>query len=133
MQAAIDRVDFLAGLPLERYLDETVQEHESEITDLNRKQLDKGLDSEGNSLGEYKHFDYKGRWEPVDLKQTGAFRSSFDAQPFGKGFEITASDPKTGELMDKYGDAILGIADENKAVLGEILAYGLSEKIDKAL
>ena len=133
MDELVARIDLLINLPYERLLDECVTENQDAITDLNRAQLDKGLDSDGKSLGEYKFFDYKSRWEPVDLKQTGSFRDSFKATPFGKGFEIEASDPKTGKLLDKYGEAVLGIAESDNDEVAAILLPDLIEKINAEL
>lgn len=133
MTAALDRLDQLLNLDYEGIITAAAVEHEAELTDLNRKQLDKGLDAAGNDLGDYRYYEYKNRWRPVDLKDTGAFRRSFDIKPFGKGFEVVATDPKADELQDKYGDAILGLPDTELRTAGEIVLETVIEKIEQQL
>jgi hypothetical protein len=84
--------------------------NEEKVLDLNRQQLDKGLDSEGRSLGKYKNFKYKGRFEPVDLKLTGAFRGAFTLKIDDQQTEIFSKDAKELKLVKRYGKDIFGVA-----------------------
>src|SRR5690606_4055601 len=79
-------------------LKSAIQQNEEKILDLNRQQLDRGLDSEGKSLGRYKNFKYKNRWQPVDLKLTGDFRNKFSLQVTDKETEIFSQDVKENLL-----------------------------------
>lgn len=53
----------------------------------------------------------------VTLRDEGNFESSFYLEVGDKQFEIKASDFKTEDLIKKYGRQILGLTDENIAVL----------------
>jgi hypothetical protein len=86
-----------------------IEKNEKEILDLNRQQLDRGLDADGNSLGRYKNFNYKGRWQPVDLKLTGDFRNRFTLGVDEKKTEFFSQDVKAAGLEKKYGKDIMGI------------------------
>jgi hypothetical protein len=90
-------------------LKESIAKNEDAIMDLNRQQLDRGLDSEGQSLGRYKNFKYKGRFQPVDLKLTGDFRNKFSLQVSDKETEIFSQDEKEEKLKKKYGKQIFGV------------------------
>jgi hypothetical protein len=54
----------------------------------------------------------------VTLRDTGAFHESFYVNITSTYFEVLARDPKTGDLIKKYGSEILGLTDEN---INEIL------------
>jgi hypothetical protein len=86
-----------------------LEQNEEAILDLNRQQLDRGLDARGNSLGKYKSFKYKNRWTPVDLKLTGAWRGKFTLQVKENESEIFSQDQKEEKLKAKYGKDIEGI------------------------
>lgn len=83
------------------------------IPDMVTEQLNKGSDSDGKDLGVYKIFSYKNRFRPVDLKDTGDFHNSIKAIIKSDSIEIDATDQKRDLVQDKYGDAILGLSDEN--------------------
>lgn len=121
MEALLERIRLFRNLPYDEIVVEAAMEHEKEITDLNKEQLDKGLDSEGNDLGSYKRFSYKKRYKPVDLKGEGPFRNSFELNAFGDGFEITATDGKTARLMAQYGPAIVGLPKEKLPDAAEMM------------
>lgn len=96
------------GSPLEA-LKTSIRANEDEIMDLNRQQLDRGLDSKGKTLGRYANFKYKGRWQPVDLKKTGDFRDKFSLQIDDKATEIFSQDEKEAKLKKRYGKEIFGV------------------------
>ncbi|MGF7219088.1 hypothetical protein GGR92_005268 [Spirosoma lacussanchae] len=133
MTAALAQLDQLASIPLERVLDSTIERNETVITDLNRDQLDKGLDSNGKSLGQYSSVKYKGRLRPVDLLDTGAFRGSIYTDPFGSGFSISATDEKTEKLTNRYGPDILGISEADQQRVAGFLADALINHLRQSL
>lgn len=83
------------------------------------QQLYLGIDSKGESLGEYSDstIAYKKRKnqvvDRVTLKDTGDFYSDFDIIPQEDGFLITNVNEKALILIDKYGNNIFGLVDEN--------------------
>jgi hypothetical protein len=103
----------LAAIDLEDVIKRAIDNNADLISDLVGKQLDQGLDGQGNDLGEYANFEYKGRWSPVDLKLTGDFRQSIVPGTYKDFFEMTASDPKTEDLTQRYGDPIIDLSDDS--------------------
>lgn len=116
---------YLRSITEEQQLKELVaiiQRNEAAILNLNRGQLYSGIDSDGNSLAEYKskwYADFKKTLNPkgvTDLNLTGSFHENF----FFVGelpLIIWSYDEKTDELVKKYGRKIFGLTEENKAVL----------------
>ncbi len=69
----------------------------------------------------------------VTLRDTGDFHKSFEVQPETDGFKITATDPKTDELMARYGAGIMALTDEHlDKVRKEIFMPALQEAFLKA-
>lgn len=66
----------------------------------------------------------------VTLRDEGDFESSFFLEVGDKQFEIKASDFKTEDLIKKYGRQILGLTDENIAIL--IWQYIYPDLMDEA-
>ncbi|GEM_PF-4217768 len=90
-------------------LQKAIEKNKDDILDLNRQQLDRGLDSDGDSLGRYKNFNYKKRWAPVDLKLHNDFRSEMDLKTDDKGTELFSHDWKAAILTKRYGKDIFGV------------------------
>lgn len=90
---------------------EAINQNKEIVLQPNDAQLDKGLDSKGKDLGEYKNFKYKNRWRPVDLLLTGEFRGEEDV--ITDNTEMVYVDPneKTESLMSRYGVDIIGLPD----------------------
>jgi hypothetical protein len=98
----------------------------------------KGIDSDGKSLRSgtisalinneaYAAFtieqkEIKGQpTDRVTLKDSGDFYRSFNVQLRGDEFIITADTLKTdNDLLDVWGDAILGLTDENLEIIIEL-------------
>lgn len=122
------KVDFLdifftplaSAKPLEA-LKTAIEKNEDKIMDLNREQLDRGLDSAGKSLGKYANFKYKNRFQPVDLKLTGDFRDRFTLAVDDKQTIIFSQDVKDDDLRKRYGNDITGIADRDIERMQEII------------
>lgn len=80
----------------------------------NVRQLNEGLNKDGQSLGRYKDVNmgrsYKfSPLEPVDLMLTGDFHRSITAQVQSYFVRMIATDEKTDILTEYWGDDILGI------------------------
>jgi hypothetical protein len=111
-----------------------LRDNDNLIIDLNTDdQLFKfGIDSEGNKLQAYRSAAYaqlKAQLNPnhvTDLKLEGDFYKGMrvDASKFPVFMEN--DDPKAAALVQKYGEAILGLTDEN---MGELSAQILEEVI----
>ncbi len=70
----------------------------------------------------------------VTLRDTGAFHGSFEIRANEDTIEITATDPKTDELKDKYGEGIMALTDEHlNSVRQAYLLPGLRLKLREAL
>lgn len=133
MTAGLEQLDRLADIPLEAVFDETIQQHESDIVAFNKEQLNQGLDSEGRDLGQYSSIKYKGRLRPVDLLDTGAFRSSFKVDPVSGGFVVAATDSKTAILEKRYGPDITGVPDRDKAEISEWLKNDMIDEFRRKI
>ena len=129
----------LNGIILEVWEQEDVQEI---IIGLNtRNQLfDEGIDSEGQTLGEYTPFT-KGRkqekglpFDRITLYDTGEFYDSFYIKPVNDGFEIIADPVKDDtDLFTDYGKEILGLTSESKDILIKTLLVRLQAHVKNRL
>lgn len=86
--------------------------------------FNQGIDSEGQSLGDYSAFTIKKKradglpFDRVTLRQDGIFYGSFNIIPEKDGFIIDA-DPIRGsqDLTETYGDQIIGLTSDSKEQL----------------
>lgn len=122
----LESINFLESI------DYSANNNKEELLDENTAMLDKGTDTKGNDLGIYKDISYKGRLRPVDLKDTGDFRRSFDIVAKDGTIDVIASDYKTGRLQDKYGDDILGVP-LNDDVLYGILLFDIIKNVKQQI
>lgn len=101
----------------------SLDKHAEQVMDYNKQQLDKGLDSKGKSLGEYRNFAYKKRFKPVDLKLTGSFRDKFtiNRSKGKKQSEIFSQDEKQDDLVKRFGPDIQGLSFANLKNTGELI------------
>lgn len=88
--------------------------------------FNQGIDSDGNSLGQYSASTIEGtknylgkkqkgqRYDHITLKDTGAFYDSFKVVQTQDGLLIVA-DPEKDDtnLRDEFGNEIIGLTDEN--------------------
>lgn len=119
------------------------EEVKREIIRLNTEdQLEEfGIDSKGNSLGEYSPFTIrlkiqKGqRHDHVTLLDEGDFYESFKVNVDSNGFTIEADDFSKYDrpLTEIYGVEIIGLTDENKASLNEYIIDNYGEYIASKL
>lgn len=126
-------IEPLNRLDVESLIGEAVESNEDAATYLNERQLDIGIDAGGNSLGRYRNFSYKNRWEPVDLKLTGEFRRRFTLSSFKAETNITSTDSKTAKLERKYGGDIFGLTKQSLSIFGSVILDYLTSKKDKIL
>jgi hypothetical protein len=110
-----------------------IERHEDSIMDLNRQQLDRGLDANGKSLGRYKNYNYKGRFQPVDLKLKGPFRNKFTLQSDEKKTEIFSQDVKAPWLEKRYGVDINGEPATLIPNMQELIIDDFQEEYEKQL
>ena len=109
------------------YPGQAVRENTSKIIEMNVGQLnDHGVNSLGIRIDTYAPYSpytvrvktEKGQpTDRVTLRDTGEFHKSFEVVIDPTGFYITATDSKTNELVDKYGEKIFGLIPENKSEL----------------
>lgn len=68
----------------------------------------------------------------VTLRDTGAFHAAFRVVTTPKGFYITSDDYKTQWLVNKYGESIFRLTDENFArILNVHIRKGLAKYIKR--
>lgn len=99
------------------------------IIELNQdNQLLEGKNSLGNVFGRYKNTyiskggEYKVAGEPINLFDTGDFFDSFEIRLGEKEFYIDANYYKGNySLVYEYGAEIIGLTQESKILLGNLL------------
>lgn len=98
-----------------------IKRNESVVVALNTGQLMVGLNSDGESLGEYasrSYADMKRTLNPrgvVDLKLTGHFHENFFVA-VELPLTVWSYDGKTDDLTKKYGRNLFGLTEENKKI-----------------
>ena len=149
-EAIIDKFKGLAELDGDKIINEVIEDEQlqAQIIDLQTEangqgQLyDKGVDSDGNSLGEYAPITinyYKplaasegrdGRTDHITLKDTGTFYKSMKVVNKADSFEIDADDPNN--LQGRYPD-LLGLTDDSKNEIIPQIRDSLIEKLKDLL
>jgi hypothetical protein len=98
---------------------EAADETKDNFVSLNAEQMHKGLDSEGEKIGEYRselYAEQKHRINPlpgfgfVDLRLTGAFYEGMYMRVEGDSLLEGSEDEKAEGLEEKYGKAIFGLS-----------------------
>ena len=119
--------DKYRAIDLRQIAEEIVKEDEDQLLDLNRLQLEEGLDSDGKYIApEYasdRYAFYKAQagsrapYRTPNLKDTGAFydRMYIDSDKF----TISSSVPYAKELENKYGTNIYGISKQDLQLYAE--------------
>jgi hypothetical protein len=122
--ANLARIEDLFMSRLEKFqplsaLQEAIVKNTDEILELSAKQLDEGEDATGQNLGVYSNWyaAYKGRHEPIDLKNTGAFREARYLIIDAEKTEINSRDWKNATLRAyvkrRTGGEPLGVKKQN--------------------
>lgn len=105
-----------------------IEQNEPFIVDCvaNKQLFDRGVNALGVSIMDYRPYTpltvqlKSEKNQPTDrvtLKDTGDFHKSIKVDADRTYFEIYATDWKTDDLKEKYGDEIFGLTPENKAEL----------------
>lgn len=126
---------------IETFTREVIEDNRPLLEDFNALQLDQGLKADGSDITpEYHPFTVaikKAKGQPYDrvtLKDTGAFYESIRIKTTRNELTYEATDSKTEDLQEKYGDAILGLSDEDKTeFIDSYLREDLQTKIRKYL
>jgi hypothetical protein len=118
-------------------IQETFQDNDSVVEDLNISQLQMGQRSDGTFLP-----DYSPRSVAVFGKPPGPIRL-FDTGAFYRGITLTAArelaelagrDEKTDELEFEYGERIIGLSEENRRMFQNVyLREGIHEALRESL
>jgi len=112
-------------------------ESEAAIADLNIEQLQAGIRSDSSPIEPpYTPLTVaikKVKGQPFDrvtLRDEGDFYQGIKIEVFQNEFRLIGTDNKTFKLESKYGEAILGLTQENRIrLIEEILLPGLVDKI----
>lgn len=133
--------DFNEALTSGRIIQNIIWSNEAYIVDLNAEEqlFEQGINRLGVEISDYAPYSpvtiaiKEARGQPtnrVTLRDEGGFESSFFLEVGDKQFEIKASDFKAEDLIKKYGRQILGLTDENIAIL--IWQYIYPDLMDEA-
>jgi hypothetical protein len=97
-----------------------IKDTDEEVIDTLQDQLFSGKSGSGSDITpKYTPFTkfLKGlKGQPTDrvtLKDTGKFYKSQKVKFTGKGFDTIATDPKTKDLTEKYGEEVLMLSEES--------------------
>lgn len=134
-------VKFNDELTSRRLVQKIIWDNEAYIIDMNAEEqlFEQGVNRLGVSIMDYAPYSpvtiaiKEAKGQPtnrVTLRDEGDFESSFFLEVGDKQFEIKASDFKTEDLIKKYGRQILGLTDENIAIL--IWQYIYPDLMDEA-
>ena len=125
--------DFNEALTSGRIIQNIIWDNEAYIVDLNAEEqlFEQGINRLGVEISDYAPYSpVTIAIKEVTLRDEGDFESSFFLEVGDKQFEIKASDFKTEDLIKKYGRQILGLTDENIAIL--IWQYIYPDLMDEA-
>ena len=132
---------FNNGVSSGEYIQQIIWDNDAYIVDMNAEEqlYEQGINRLGVDIMDYAPYSpvtieiKKALGQPtnrVTLRDEGDFESSFFLEVGDKQFEIKASDFKTEDLIKKYGRQILGLTDENIAIL--IWQYIYPDLMDEA-
>lgn len=127
------------NLSMDKLLEDIIYKNENKILRLVRERLyQKGEDGTGKLITPfYTDFtvqvkkDKNQRVSFVTLRDTGAFYSSMFLKLENRILKILSNDPKSSELIEKYGEAILEFTDyEKELIFDTIIEPGLLNVIN---
>lgn len=133
--------DFNEALTSGRLMQDIIWDNDAYIIEMNAEEqlFERGINRLGVEIMDYAPYSpvtieiKEAKGQPtnrVTLRDEGDFESSFFLEVGDKQFEIKASDFKTEDLIKKYGRQILGLTDENIAIL--IWQYIYPDLMDEA-
>lgn len=113
---------------------------QQDIIFLNQEQMyEKGIDSKGESLGEYSNFTIgkkieKGqRYDHVTLKDTGDFYNSMKFKNGKDGFTISANMVKPDTNLETIFPNALGLTDESLQEIKDLVLPRFKEAVLEAI
>ena len=135
MQESVqDLINKLEKIKAYEFAKDYVIKNEDFVLQLNKDQLQRGERNDNTEITPYyRNFAYKNRFSPVDLRLTGAFYKSFKIKYTDKGFYIFATDVKTGKLLAKYGEDVLGLTEHSITEVRKELYIFISNYLKKEL
>jgi hypothetical protein len=104
-----------------------------DIAEINREQLNSGLDANGERLGSYTETTKKIRQkrglqtEFIDLNFTGHSQKTITTEKNGSSYALTAN-PRWDE--DRFKDAI-GISEDNEQKVTDIIILNIESELDR--
>lgn len=133
----------LKDLPdfIKEVCENTIEDNESDLLDFNKEQLlVRGIDTEGDSLGEYAPKSKELReaaglqTDHIDLRFTGEFQDSIKLEKKGElSYDFAATDPKwENELAPRWPDA-LGLDPVNEDGFTAVITSNLEFQLDNHL
>lgn len=139
IQKLISRLSTLNDYGLVDILQKILNKHSKDITELNKKQLEKGEKSDGSFLRQYATSTIKIRQlegNPVKgnliaLYDTGDFWRGFWSLAYDGKLELLSSDKKTNMLIEQYGEGIFGLTQDSFEQLYKIILPELRSEIYK--
>lgn len=110
---------------------EAIIENAELIENLNRDQLSEGLRSDGSVLPDYSPVSVlMGKPPgPIRLFDEGDFYEGINLSVFDDTIRFEGEDPKTEMLMSRYGNMILGLTEESKQELINIVKPRIISKL----
>lgn len=134
MADVMDMIENLNSLNIDKEAKVAIAKTTNDMVKLNQEQLTYGLRADGKKIGHYRNSEYaamKNAMNPlpgfgfVDLILTGAFYESFEIDVNGDELERFATDSKADSLIDKYGDEVFGLTENNQEFYNEEIFYPL--------
>lgn len=137
------------SINIEMLISDAFDSASEQIEQLNREQLEKGIKSTGEELGDYVGYYREVRVKKglqvdyVDLKVTGKFYNSIYAKREGNEYEIFSTDTDSkvqaliyggnGVRKGGFGEEIFGLTDENKLTVKGLMRDTLIEIIEQVM
>ena len=137
------------AINIEMLINDAFEGAKETIEQLNREQLEKGIKSTGEELGDYVGYYREVRVKQglqvdyVDLKVTGKFYNSIYAKREGNEYEIFSTDTASkvqsliygGNRVRKggFGEEIFGLTNENKLTVKGLTRDTLIEIIEQVM
>ena len=118
---------------------EVVRKNENSIIALQRKQMDQGIDSDGNIIGYYSDYTKRKKkkegkpYGRVNLEDEGDFKEGLRITTFYTFFIIDSDDSKETDILLKYNSRIYGLTPENLEIAKLIVMAGMRIELKKRL
>lgn len=122
MGGIIELYNRIRSINLDQLKEQIISENEGIAVDMNKDQLEQGLDSNNSYLRAYRspaYAAYKNQLNPrpgfgnPDLLLSGDFYKGFTSEIKGDRMQIASSDEKNNKLKGKYGEDIFGLNPAN--------------------